>query len=186
MIHDISIEIETPRLLLRVPREEDFAGFCALMGDEEAARYVGGQQPPAVIWRGMASLAGSWALHGFGMFSMIEKSTGEWVGRTGPWRPAEWPGNEVGWGVVRSHWGKGYAMEAAIASMDFAVDKLGWTDIIHCIDPANANSQKLAQRLGSANRGQGRMPAPFNDKVIDIWGQTADEWRTNRTRLGAA
>lgn len=186
MIHDISIEIETPRLLLRVPREEDFAGFCALMADEESARYIGGAQTPSVIWRGMAMLAGSWALHGFGMFSMIEKDTGAWIGRTGPWRPAEWPGNEIGWGVRRQHWGKGYALEATIAAMDFAIDRLGWTDVIHCIHEDNSNSQRLAERLGASNRGRGRIPPPFETQPIDIWGQTAAEWSANSRRLKSA
>lgn len=183
MTHDISLEIVTRRLILRVPREQDFDGFCKLMADEQTAQYIGGVMQPAAVWRGMASLAGSWALHGFGMFSMIEKSTGQWVGRTGPWRPAEWPGDEIGWGILRRFWGNGYALEAAIASMDFAVEMLGWTDIIHCIDPANVNSQKLAQRLGATNRGKGKLPAPFEDAEIEIWGQTADEWLENSARL---
>ncbi len=186
MTPDLSIEIETPRLLLRIPRQEDFDGFCALMADEEAARHIGGVQPRASVWRSMASLTGSWALLGFGMFSMIEKSTSQWVGRTGPWRPAEWPGSEVGWGVLRAHWGKGYALEATIASMDFAVDRLGWTDIIHTISPENANSQRLAERIGSHNRGKGALPAPFADIPVDIWGQTAAEWRANARRLKSA
>lgn len=186
MIHDIGIEIETPRLLLRVPREEDFEGFCAMMADEEAARYVGGVQPPSVVWRGMASLAGSWALHGFGMFSMIDKTSNKWVGRTGPWRPAEWPGNEIGWGVLREHWGKGYALEASIAAMTYAVDVLGWTDIIHSINPDNLASEKLAARLGSTRRGPGQLPPPLEAMRVDIWGQSADDWRANRARLRAA
>ncbi len=169
--------IETERLILRVPRQEDFAAWAAYMADEEAARYIGGQMQAPVAWRGMATIVGSWALKGFAMFSLVEKSTGEWIGRAGPWSPEGWPGTEVGWGIARSHWGKGLALEAAVACMDFAVNELGWTDIIHCIDPANANSQRLAQRLGSVNCGPGRMPPPFDDKPIDIWGQTAAEWK---------
>ncbi len=180
----IDIEIETPRLILRVPREEDVGPYCAMMADEETARFIGGLQTPSEAWRVLASLAGCWALHGFGMFSMIEKSSGAWVGRTGPWRPADWPGDEIGWGVVREHWGKGYALEAAIASMNFAVDELGWTDIIHCIAPDNVNSARLAERLGAVNRGPTRLPPPFDKHPIDIWGQSADEWRANPLRDG--
>jgi RimJ/RimL family protein N-acetyltransferase len=71
-------------------------------------------------------------------------------------------------------------VEGASAAMDWAVDHLGWTDIIHCIDPANRPSQKVAERLGSRNRGPGRMPPPFHEAPIDIWGQTAAEWKARR------
>jgi hypothetical protein len=35
----------------------------------------------------------------------------------------------------------------------------------------------VARRLGSVNRGAGRLPPPFEDHVVEIWGQTADQWR---------
>ena len=52
--------------------------------------------------------------------------------------------------------------------------------MIHSIDPDNVASQELAQRLGSRNRGPGKLPAPFEDVPIDIWGQTREEWRARR------
>ncbi len=177
--------IETERLILRAPCQEDFDGFCALMADEEAARYIGGQSGPELVWRGLATHIGSWTLLGFGMFSYIEKSSGQWIGRGGPWSPHGWPGTEIGWGLRREHWGKGYALEAAIAAMDHAVEVLGWTDIIHTIDPANLASQKLAQRLGSSNRGPGRLPPPLADFKVDVWGQSAEQWRANAAGLKA-
>ena len=67
--------------------------------------------------------------------------------------------------------------------MDFAVERLGWTDVIHCIDPRNAPSLALARRLGSRNRGPGRMPEPFEDHRVDLWGQTAAQWRARRAAL---
>ncbi len=121
----------------------------------------------------MTGVAGSWALHGFGMFSVIEKASGRWIGRVGPWRPEGWPGTEIGWGLLTGAQGQGYAVEAATASIDWAVDHLGWDDVIHTIDPANLASIGLAQRLGSTNRGPGRLPAPYEDRAIDVWGQSA-------------
>lgn len=172
--------IETERLILRVPEQRDLDSWAAMMADEEAARYIGGVQARAASWRGLASMAGSWALLGFGMFSVEEKATGQWVGRIGPWMPEGWPGTEVGWGLAREHWGKGYAVEAAEASIDWAFDNLGWTEVIHCIDPANVNSQKVARRLGSTNLGPGTLPAPFEQAPIEIWGQTREAWKARR------
>ncbi|HYG27615.1 MAG TPA: GNAT family N-acetyltransferase [Caulobacteraceae bacterium] len=172
--------IETERLILRVPEQGDLDGWAAMMADEEAARFIGGVQARAASWRGLASMAGSWALLGFGMFSVVEKSTGRWVGRIGPWMPEGWPGTEVGWGLMREAWGKGYAVEAAQASIDWAFDNLGWSEVIHCIDPDNTPSQQVARRLGSRNLGPGALPAPFEQAPIEIWGQTLQDWRARR------
>jgi RimJ/RimL family protein N-acetyltransferase len=171
--------LETDRLILRVPVEADLDGFAALMADEEAARYIGGQQPRSAAWRGMATLTGSWVLKGFSMFSVIEKVTGDWVGRIGPWSPEEWPGTEVGWGLLREHWGKGFGVEAATAAIDWSFDTLGWTEVIHTIAGENANSKALAARIGSRYLRQGRLPAPW-DIELDVWGQSRDEWSARR------
>jgi RimJ/RimL family protein N-acetyltransferase len=128
-------------------------------------------------------MVGSWHLMGFGMFSVFETATRRWIGRVGPWAPEGWPGLEVGWGIVREHWGRGYAFEAAAASMDFAVDVLGWTDIIHSIHPDNVSSQRLARRLGSTDRGPGRLPPPYHEHPVDLWGQTAAEWKARRAEI---
>ncbi len=178
------IRIETPRLILRPTQAEDVEGFRTFGGDAEAMRFVGGLQPPAMAWRSACGMAGAWALFGFAMFSVIEKASGRWIGRLGPWRPEGWPGTEIGWGLLPEFQGRGYATEGAVASMDFAVDQLGWTDIIHTIDPENTASIAVAKRLGSVNRGPGQLPAPFTEARVDIWGQTAEDWARNRRTLG--
>ena len=176
----LDTRIETPRLLLRVQRAEDFPYFAELQSDEEACRYIGGTSPRAAAWRKFLQMPGAWVLQGFGMFAVIEKSSGEWVGNIGPWHPEGWPGTEVGWALRRKAWGKGYALEAATAAIDWSFDELGWTDVIHSIDYDNVGSQELAKRLGSRNRGPGKLPAPFEDVPIEIWGQTREEWRARR------
>jgi RimJ/RimL family protein N-acetyltransferase len=176
--------LETERLILRPPEAQDFEPWAVFSGDEEAARYLGGAQVRAAAWRGMATMTGAWVLRGFSMFSVIEKSSGDWVGRLGPWQPDGWPGTEVGWGIAREHWGKGYATEGAIAAIDWAFETFGWTEVIHTIDPGNLNSQALAKRLGSTILRQAEMPAPFVGQVLDVWGQSREQWFENRKTFG--
>lgn len=172
-----NIQIDTPRLTLRLPSLDDLDPWAEMMVDHETAKFIGGVMPRSVTWRALMTMIGSWHAHGFGMFSVIEKSSGRWVGRLGPWMPEGWPGTEIGWAIARDHWGKGYAPEGAIAATDWAFDNLGWTDVIHSIDPANTASQQVAKKLGSRNRGPGKLPPPFQESVIDLWGQTREEWR---------
>jgi RimJ/RimL family protein N-acetyltransferase len=75
-----SLQLETPRLLLRPTRREDFEPWAAFMADPESAHHIGGVQPRPVAWRGFLSMAGAWAIQGFAMFSVIEKATGRWIG----------------------------------------------------------------------------------------------------------
>jgi len=159
--------LETERLILRPVAAQDFDAFAAFCADPAVMRHLGGVQPRSMAWRGFTSVVGSWAVQGFGMFSVIERASGRWLG------------TEVGWGLIQDAWGQGYAVEAAAASMDFAADKLGWAEIIHCIDAANTDSQAVAKRLGSTLLRIDRLPPPV-DVDIDIWGQTADQWRARR------
>jgi RimJ/RimL family protein N-acetyltransferase len=171
--------LETERLRLRVPEARDFEPYALMNTDAEAMRHIGGTLPRAAAWRKFLQMPGAWALQGFAMFT-VETREGEWLGQAGPWQPVGWPGTEVGWAFKRESWGRGYATEAAVAAIDWAFDALGWTDVIHSISPDNHASQALARRLGSGNRGAGRLPEPFADEAIDLWGQSREQWRSRR------
>jgi RimJ/RimL family protein N-acetyltransferase len=179
-----TIRLETPRLILRPPRVQDLDAWSEMMRDEPTARFIGGVLPRPLCWRQLMTIIGAWHAHGFGMFSVIERSSGRWIGRLGPWQPEGWPGTEIGWTIVRDCWGKGYAVEGAEAATTWAFDTLGWSDVIHSIAPENVASQRVAQKLGSRLIGSGKLPAPFEDDPVEIWGQSREEWRARVRRQG--
>lgn len=172
--------IETERLILRPPAPEDLEPWIAFAADPEVTEFLGGPQPRPLAWRQLCTMAGSWTINGFAMFSVIEKASGRWVGRVGPWKPDGWPGTEVGWALAREAWGKGYAVEAASASIDWAFETLGWVEVVHAIEDDNVRSQAVASRLGSHRLRTGVLPAPF-DMTIELWGQSRDEWMARRS-----
>jgi len=180
--------LETPRLILRPPSQADFDAFASMAREEETMRFIGGMATRDQAWRYMAILTGAWSLLGYSMFSVFEKETGRWIGRLGPWYPGGetggWPGAEVGWGLMASAQGQGYAAEGATAAIDFAFDVLGWDKVIHCIHKNNTPSIRLAERLGSYRQRENvPLPPPF-DVVVDIYGQTRDEWLERRMQRG--
>lgn len=175
-MHTNNLQLESERLILRLPRAGDFESYAEMHANEDAARHIGGALVRAAAWRKFLQMPGAWAMQGFAMFSVVEKSSGRWIGQVGPWKPEGWPGNEVGWAFHPSAWGRGYATEAAIAAIDWAFANLDWSEMIHCIAPENRASQALAQRLGSRKRGPGKLPPPYQDAPTEIWGQTRDEW----------
>jgi RimJ/RimL family protein N-acetyltransferase len=184
MPHFDDLRLDTPRLVLRPPRLDDLDSWSEMMLDEPAARYIGGVMPRSVCWRQLMTMIGSWHAHGFAMFSVVEKASGRWIGRLGPWRPEGWPGTEIGWAIARDRWGMGYAVEGATAATNWAFDTLGWSNMIHSIAPENRASRRVAEKLGSRNLGPGALPAPFVEARVDLWGQTREEW-FGRQRLRA-
>ena len=169
--------IETKRLILRTWREADIASNTAMLSDPETARYITAEHKAVTDelngWRNAAVMAGHWALHGFGMFVVEEKASGKYVGRVGPWCPPRWPGFEVGWGIAKEFRGKGYATEAARASIDWVFDNLAVDRIVHCIEPDNAGSQGVAERLGATVEGR----AELFGHAVDLWVTTREHWR---------
>ena len=168
--------LETPRLVLRAPQLSDFDAWAAFVADSVAAEHLGGVQDRHTGYRQLTSVAGAWLVRGFSMFSVIERETGAWVGRVGPWMQDGWPGTEVGWGIAREAWGKGYATEAAEAAIAFAFEKLNWTEVIHLVSPKNVRSQAVAKRVGATLRGPSKLPPPFDKEPIELWSQTREQW----------
>ena len=70
------------------------------------------------------------------------------IGRVGLWNPEGWFGVEVGWKLARHAWGQGYATEAATAAITWAFDHLDFDQLISVINPENAASLRVAERLG--------------------------------------
>lgn len=173
--------LETERLLLRPPEERDLDAWAAFVADPEASRFLGGVKSRAEAWRGMAAIVGCWTLRGCGFFSVIDKASGRWAGRVGPWFPEGWPGREVAWGIAPEFQRRGYGFEAASAATDFAFDSLGWLEVVHCIDPSNAASIALALKLGSRQlRRAVDLPRPGN--TVDLYGQSREEWIRRRAQ----
>ncbi|GAA0476893.1 GNAT family N-acetyltransferase [Parasphingorhabdus litoris] len=177
------IRIETERLILRPPNADDFEGWSAFQADAETMTFIGGVKSRSESWRDLCGMVGAWHVRGYAMFSLILKDSNQWIGRIGPWNPEGWPGTEVGWALAPDFAGKGYALEAAVASMNYVVDTLGWTDVCHTIDPENLASIKLAERLGSTNRGPTKLPPPYHDARVDDWGQSREQWLENRKQF---
>jgi RimJ/RimL family protein N-acetyltransferase len=165
--------IETERLRLRQWQGGNMAPYTAMLSDPGTARFITVDGKPVVDemtgWRHTVVMAGHWVIHGAGMFVVEEKSSGKFAGRVGPWRPPGWPGFEVGWGIAKEFRGKGYAAEAARASVDWAFATYDIDEIVHCIDCENVASQGVARKLGATK-----------DREVELFGHPADVWVTKR------
>lgn len=139
----------TERLILRAWHEDDLDAYASFCADETASRFVGGVCSRDDAWRRIAMFVGHWTLRGYGPWALEQRRTNAFVGFCGLWFPQGWPEPEICWSLLAEHQGHGFASEAARRARDFAYRELGWTTSISLIVPENAQSLRVAVRLGA-------------------------------------
>lgn len=143
--------LETERLIMRLPEAADVAVLEEMHTDPEVMRYlivIGKAAGIQAAWRTVALLVGHWHLVGYGPWVVLEKGTGQVVGRVGLWNPPGWPGLEVNWMIRRSCWGRGFATEAASAAVQYGFETVGADHLISVIRPDNARALRVAAKIG--------------------------------------
>ena len=177
--------LQTPRLTLRLPVAADADAVFAMRSDPVVQRY--GSHAPwtdrseASAWiarceRGMA--AGEHA-----QFAIERREDGAVVGTCVlyaldiPCRRAE-----VGYALVASEWGKGYANEAVTSLLDWGFDHLDLNRVEADIDPRNVPSARALERLGFVREGHLRERWIVAGEVSDSWlyGLLRAEWKARR------
>lgn len=148
--------LETARLILRPHRVDDYAACRRLWADADVVRFIGGApQEAQAVWFRLLRYAGMWALLGHGMWVVEDRASGAMLGEAGLLNAerglAELEGvPEAGWVLGPDAWGKGIATEAMAAVLDWADGHVDAPSIRCIIDPDNAASIKVAEKIGFA------------------------------------
>ncbi|MEQ1756487.1 MAG: GNAT family N-acetyltransferase [Micropepsaceae bacterium] len=142
--------IETARLKL-VPstmrwREELFG----LFNEPEVSDWLFLTGPPTreQLDRRLEFHEQFWRDNGFGMFVVLEKPTDRFVARVGPMVTPETGRIEVAWSTTRDAWGRGYASEAARASVEFTFANSKLAELDCYLRPDNTGSRRVAEKVG--------------------------------------
>lgn len=160
--------LETERLMLRAPAMGDWERWMAFTQDRRSGFIRGGaEMDEAKAWRAFCHVVGMWALRGYGSFVFSRRGSDAALGLTGPWHPMDWPERELGWTVWQAAAeGKGFAFEAAARARDFAFRELGWDTAVSYIEPGNARSIRLAERLGATIDPDAAVPHPDEPTLV--------------------
>jgi RimJ/RimL family protein N-acetyltransferase len=146
--------LDTNRLILRPHRVEDYAACRALWADPDVVRHIGGiPLDSQAVWFRILRYAGMWSLLGYGMWVIEARDSGAFLGEAGLLNAerglAELEGvPEAGWVLGPPAWGRGIATEAMQAIFAWADAHLEAPSLRCIIDPGNAASIKVAQKLG--------------------------------------
>lgn len=148
--------VETPDLILRGYREEDFEAIAAF-GASERARFVGGPLSRWDSWRALLAGIGHWMLRGYGMWVIEHRGTGQVAGRVGLIFNDGWDEPELGWHIFDGFEGRGYAYQACLAARAHAARAWGLNGVISYIAAENDRSLRLAHRLGCVHERDGML-----------------------------
>ena len=148
---DEKVVLETDRVLLReMSVQRDLEPLTAHFGDPETMRFYPSTYSRDVAREWIEKNLRRYEEDGFGLWTMVLKETGSWVGMVGLTRQEIDGANyvELGWHTVKPHWGEGLACEAGVACRDHAFDDLN-IDFLVCITGyENIPSQRAAQKVG--------------------------------------
>jgi RimJ/RimL family protein N-acetyltransferase len=172
------VTLETERLRLRPWTLDDLDPLAAMFAHPEVTRFVvpGGQPLTRfAAWQALCSNVGHWHFRGFGQFAVEEKASRALVGRVGPWQPEGWPDFEIGWTLRREYWGRGFATEAALRCIEYAFTELRRPHLVSLIDPENAPSIRVAERVGERLEGHAALPHVPNHPLLQ-YGLSREEW----------
>ncbi len=163
MPHDIAAipVIETERLLLRPLVFADWPAYFAFLASDRA-RYMGGPHSEETAWSFFCNDVAQWSLFGHGALMFEDRQTGETMGQVALCKGPLFPELELGWFVYDAAEGKGYALEAASALRDWGFATLGVSECVSYVDPDNAHSIRLAERLGARLDPDAPAPHPAN------------------------
>ncbi|OYW51646.1 MAG: GNAT family N-acetyltransferase [Rhodobacterales bacterium 12-65-15] len=139
--------LHTARLTLRLPRLADFEAWAAYFATDRSV-HEGGPKTRRGAWEHWACDVALWSLRGYGPFGVDDRATGAYLGEVGIYHGEGYPAPELGWFVVPEAEGKGVALEAAGAVLDWVRATFDWPHVTNIIDPKNARSIALGLRLG--------------------------------------
>lgn len=147
--------IETARLVLRGHQREDFDDCYGMWTDPGVTRFIGGKPSSREeVWSRLLRYVGHWRLQGYGYWVAREKGTDRFVGEIGfadfkrDLTPAFGDTPEMGWALSPGVHGQGYATEAVSGALAWADEHFAGGRTVCMIDPANAPSLRVAEKVG--------------------------------------
>lgn len=136
--------------MLRAFAPDDLDRLCLVFGDAEVMRYISGGKPRSreETETGLLKTIEGWQRREFGLWAVTLKESEEMIGYCGLIFLDDTPEIEIAYGLARAHWGKGYATEAALASLRFGFERLKLERIVAVVNPGNVPSQRVLEKLG--------------------------------------
>ena len=165
------MEIVTARLTLRSARPDDLEAMHAVLSDPRATRWW--STPPHDSLEQTAAWLDSMIANGPDHPDFVIELDGLVIGKAGFWRLPE-----VGYILHPDHWGQGLAGEAVAAAIDHVFAARDLDDLTADVDPDNAASIRLLERLGFIQTGSAKATIEVGGVWMDslYYGLSRSRW----------
>ena len=159
--------LETDRLILREFTLDDVAFIYELLNEPAWIQFIGNRNihtlEDARKYLSDRVMAG-YEKNGFGFWAIDLKDTEKTIGMCGLIKRPGLDDVDIGYALLSSYWSKGYAVEAAQATKDYAQNKLGLKRLVAIVDPTNPGSIRVLEKIGMKFEKMVRLP----DDDIDL------------------
>jgi RimJ/RimL family protein N-acetyltransferase len=175
---ETDFRLETERLVLRPTTYEDVPDLLAMFSDAEHMKWYPSTKGLEATRAWVQWTLRSYEEHGFGLWSMELKESGEFAGQCGitMQQVDDEPFPELGWHTKRSLWGQGLAAEAGASCRDLGFESFGFERMVSLIRPENESSARVARKLGLTVWKE-IMKSGFRHHAYSI---TRDAWKAKR------
>ena len=151
----MKIFTETERFILREIMPSDAEGFFELDSDPDVHKYLG-NKPVTSIAQAIDAInliRAQYVNNGIGRWAIIEKKTNLFVGWTGFKLITDETNHhknyyDLGYRLIKKYWGQGIATETALASLEYAFNKLQTNEVYAIADCENDGSNKILNKIG--------------------------------------
>lgn len=151
----MKIFAETERFILREILPTDAEGFFELNADPEVQKYLGNKPITSTTQaiEDINFIRAQYLSNGIGRWAIIDKKTNKFIGWTGLKLITEETNHhknyyDLGYRLIKKYWGQGIATETAIASLEYAFDKLQANEVYAIADCENDGSNKILNKIG--------------------------------------
>lgn len=169
--------LTSDRLITRKLTKDDVAIWTTFFEDQDCAHFFPTMGLPdakarAEYW--IEKQLTRYEENRFGLQALINKQSGEFVGQCGLLLQEvdDEPVLEIGYSLLKPHWHKGYATEAATLFKGYAFKTNFSSELVSIINTKNISSQKVAAQNGMTNLKETR----FWDTDVFIFGISKTEW----------
>jgi ribosomal-protein-alanine N-acetyltransferase len=142
--------LRTAHLALRPLQAEDAQILLRIYQVDGVLQYFPNTTPPPLekIQKFIAGLEKHWAEYGYGNWGILPEGESQIIGWAGLQYLPELDETEVGYLLNRPFWGKGYATEAAHASLQFGFENFAFDHLIALVHPDNLGSRRVLEKCG--------------------------------------
>jgi ribosomal-protein-alanine N-acetyltransferase len=176
LFHLSDFPLYTKRLVIRPLRATDAEqAYVSIDLDKDVSQFIHRASSLKQKTERFEKLISGYEAENYGYFALAPIDADDrligWVGLT----PLEGHSyTQLLYGLVRKYWGQGLGTEAAAAMMRYGFQRMRLSELVAVVNPENAQSRKLLEKIGMTPRGHLTWP---RQGLVEVFGIRRREYK---------